>query len=96
MTTATIENLRGSLERVTIPAAIWEGKAILSAGVTLEGLYRGPRTGRMFARYYSIWARCDGSGLVEGESYNELDAQSYLRLCRVADVEPVGVQSEAA
>ena len=96
MTATTIENLKGRYERVTLPQPIWDGAVETSAGITLEAIYRGPRTGRMFARYYSIWQRNDGTGGCVGTTYPELTADEYLQVCRLADVEPVGVRSEAA
>ena len=92
----TIETLRGRQERVTLPAPMWEGSIKRGAGITLEAIYRGPRTGRMFARHYSIWERTDGTGRLEGTTYSEIDADEYLHLCRVADVEPLGVDATAA
>lgn len=87
----TIETPRGHRERVTLPAPLWEGRVETSTGVTLEAIYRGQRTGRMYARYYSIWQRSDGTGRHVGTTYAELDTDEYLQVCHLADVDPVGV-----
>lgn len=85
----TIDNLRGLAERVTLPAPLWEGRRNTSTGVYLTAIYRGPRTGRMFARYLSQW---DGS---VGTTYAEISADEYLHVCRLVDVEPAGVDAAA-
>lgn len=90
----TISNMRGHNERVTLPTPIWEGRVETSTGITLEAIYRGQRTGRMFARYYSCWQKRGGNAVgVEGTTYSELDLDEYLQVCRLADIEPVGVSA---
>lgn len=90
----TLENLRGRQERVTLPSPMWEGRVKRGAGITLEAIYYGPRTGRMFARHYSGW-QSHTTGLTEGTTYSEIDTGDYLHLCRLADVEPIGVDAPA-
>lgn len=85
------DNKSARKERITLPKPHWEGREKLSAGVTLEAIYKGPHTGRMFARYYSVWTKNDGA--VEGTSYRELDDQEYLDLCNMACTEPVGLNA---
>ena len=89
----TIETIRGRRERVTLPSPMWEGHVNIGTGLTLEAIYYGPRTGRMFARHYSIWQRNDGTGRVEGTTYSEIDPDEYLHLYNLADVEPIGVDA---
>ena len=90
--TVTITNLSGDSERVTLPRPHYENppgrRSEDTTGVWYTGLYVGPRTGRMFLRSYSIWDSGDGS--VCGTTYEELDADRYLSLCRTLDEEPVG------
>jgi hypothetical protein len=85
----TIQTGYDQAERIALPTPHWTGKREIQTGVTLEALYRGPRTGRMFARSYSIWD--DGHGRNTGTIYRELDMSEYLRLCDKADIEPVNV-----
>jgi hypothetical protein len=84
----TVENLRGDAERVTLPAPHWTGREESRAGVILQALYRGPRTGRMFARSFSMWQAAPGQGS-RGTIYQELSESDYLRLCELAGCEPI-------
>lgn len=88
-----IVTLRGHRERVTLPTPLWEGRIQTGTGITLEAIYRGARTGRMFVRSYSIWQRSDGTGRLEGTTYAEIDRDEYLNLCDLAGVEPLGVDA---
>lgn len=94
MTTKTITNLNGDSERVSLPAphftASPRGRENLSTGIWLTGLYSGPRTGRKFARTYSIWQSKTGYGVI-GETYCELTEAEYLHYCNVVGCEPVNV-----
>ena len=95
MTTKTITNLDGDHERVSLPAphfvAEARGRENLSTGLWLTALFSGPRTGRKFARTYSIWQKRDGRGGVVGETYRELDEAEYLHYCNIVGCEPVNV-----
>ena len=64
--------------RVTLPSPQWEGEHEVSVGITLEALYKGPRSGRMFAKYYSCWDNETGEHV--GMYYEELDEHSYSEL----------------
>lgn len=90
MTTATITNLRGANERVTLPTPLWTGKHPIGTGVNLRAIYRGPRTGRTIIHTDSLWEnrlthRC------EGDRWTEVSADEYLHYCNLVDVEPAGV-----
>jgi hypothetical protein len=79
----------GSWGRVTLPAPLWEGRRQLSAGITLEAIYRGPRSGRMFIRTYSQWD--NGNGACKGPLYTEIDQAEYIYYCEKVGCEPVGI-----
>ena len=91
MTTAlTIKNLRGQRERLSLPRPHWAADGPPHyTGIRILALYRGPRTGRMFARTYSFWQ--DRRGQIEGERVFELDLDTYLTYCEIVGCEPVGV-----
>lgn len=93
MTTKTIINLHGDCERVSLPAPHFtthtHGPENLTTGIWITDLYSGPRTGRKFARTWSIWQKRDGG--IEGETYRELDEIDYLHYCTVVGCEPVNV-----
>lgn len=80
---ATVTSLNGSKERVTLPEPQWTGKEKWSAGLTLQAIYVGPRTGRMVIHLYSIW-----QGEV-GDIYRLVTVDEYLRACEIANIEPV-------
>ena len=94
MTTKTITNLDGESERVSLPTPHFthhtHGQENLSTGVWLTGLYSGPRSGRKFARTWSIWQKRVGYGVV-GETYFELGEAEYLHYCNVVGTEPINV-----
>lgn len=92
---ATIINLQGERERVTLPTPHFlDGSHNSNAynntgtGVWVTALYSGPRTGRKFVRTYSIWLRGNDSGRTVGTTYRELDESDYLRLCERVGCEP--------
>ena len=87
----TIHSYSGECERVTLPTPHWTGKREIQTGVTLEALYRGPRTGRMFSRSYSIWADRSNNGANVGTQYQEIDLDQYLMLCDKVDTDPINV-----
>ena len=89
----TINNLNHEREHVTLPRPHWTGRRECDTGLTLEALYSGPRTGRRFARTYSIWQKrgWNATGVV-GTTYQELDEQAYLRLCQIAGVDPAHIE----
>lgn len=93
MAKVTIQDLNANNERVSLPAPLWTGRVQYSVGLYVTAIYRGPRSGRMFAEFYSFWERRDGSGRVEGHTIREIDADEYLHYCRLADVEPVGAEA---
>lgn len=86
----TITNLRGDNERISLPLPIYEaeprGREHLGAGVWITGIYKGPRTGRMFLRTYSIWDRGDGAHV--GTRVRELDQSDFLDYCQRVDINP--------
>ncbi len=87
----TITNLSGENERVTLPMPMFEAEVHGHedwTGTWLTGLYIGPRSGRIIRRTYSIWQARDGG--VTGEKYDEIDRSTYLAMCQVAGVEPLG------
>ena len=91
----TITNLQGESERVTLPPAQMECEVSGSedwTGTWLTGLYVGPRSGRIVRRVYSIWQGRDGG--VTGEVYDEIERSTYLSMCNVAGVEPIGPAPE--
>ena len=81
----TINNLQCQKERISLPAPAWEGREEWGTGVTLEAIYRGPRTGRMVIKLLSRWQG-------EGESYDEVCAEDYLGACQLAGIEPAGIE----
>ena len=88
-TTVTIVDAEtGRRSRVTLPSPHWDGRVEISTGYWLDALYVGPRSGRKFARIHSQWVGSYGS------SYCELDTDTYLRYCKLAGCEPVGVAAE--
>ena len=96
MTTATISNLYGDTERVSLPQAHYAAAARGQqdfTGVWITGLYSGPRTGRRFAETYSIWQNSRGG--TTGTSIRELDESEYLDYCRRVGTEPAHVAATA-
>lgn len=91
---AIIETTNGNRKYVSLPAPTWEGRRDIRTGVEIHALYYGPRTGRIVAEYYSIWATQNG-GCV-GRYYQELTEDDALRVLRHLPVEPadVGIESE--
>jgi hypothetical protein len=91
----TITNLSGNAERITLPHPQFEAEVSGSedwTGTWLTGLYVGPRSGRIVRRTYSIWQARDGG--VTGETYDEIDKDTYLRMCQVVGIEPKGPAPE--
>ena len=91
----TITNLQGEAERVTLPRPQMECEVSGPedwTGIWLTGLYVGPRSGRIVRRVYSIWQASDGG--VTGKVYDEIDHETYLRMCKIAGVEPIGPAPE--
>lgn len=88
----TVINLSGEHERVTLPqpeySASKSGQADFGTGVWLTGIWRGPRTRRMFVRTHSIWASSKNDGTNVGSRTIEVDESGYLRACEVAGIEP--------
>lgn len=82
----TITNLRGMKERVSLPEEAWGGARNVDTGITLEFLYRGLKSGRMFATFNSIWASRNGECV--GEYTNELNLTEWLEYCEVVGMEP--------
>ena len=98
MTTRTIINLAGDYERVSLPTPHYVGSANGAehfSGTWITGLFSGRRTGRKFARTYSIWQSRNGRG-VKGETYRELNETEYLEHCALVDCEPVDVAATEA
>lgn len=98
MTTRTVLNLDGEYERVTLPAPHFTFPATGAehfTGVWITALYSGPRTGRKFARTWSIWQSRNGHG-VRGETHRELDEAEYLEYCERVGCEPVNVAATEA
>lgn len=89
----TVLNLRGELEYISLPKPHWQccesgrrcGREDFT-GVWITGLFVGPRTGRRIARIYSIWDA--GNGQIAGETFSEIDQDTYLRYCRLVGVTP--------
>lgn len=97
MTTATITNLFGDNERVSLPAPHYRGKASGQqdfTGIWITGLYSGPRTGRRFVETYSIWQSSRGG--TTGTSIRELSESDYLDYCQRVGCEPMHVEASAA
>lgn len=87
----TITNLQGQAERVALPRPQLECEKGRRSedwtGEWLTGLYVGPRSGRIVRRTYSIWEGSNGA--IVGETYDEIDTSTYLRMCEIAGIEPV-------
>lgn len=86
----TVSNLRGDNESVSLPHPIYDtehhGEANrLRNGVWITALYRGPRTGRMFARLHSIWDRGDGCQV--GPYTVEVDRETFVCYCEIVGVD---------
>jgi hypothetical protein len=86
----TITNLRGENEYLSMSKPEYEsskcGQADYGTGVWLIGIFRGPKTGRMFISTDSIWD--NGNGCCVGQRTREVDESEYLRACRVAGIDP--------
>ena len=87
MTTATILNLKGERERVSLPAPQWSGSKETSTGILTLAIFSGPRTGRKIHHYFSSWQEKSGRGVV-GECHDEIDNDQYLTLCQKLDIDP--------
>ena len=70
-----------------LPVPLWEGREVLSTGLSLIGLYRGPKTGRTVVATYSYWVN-QRTNQVEGVSYVECCPESWLMYCDVAGIDP--------
>jgi hypothetical protein len=84
----TVELLDGTRKRVNLPDPHWGGRREIGAGLFLQSLYSGPKSGRRFCRTYSQWSRPDGQ-TCWGEQVREVDESEYLRLCDLVGAEPV-------
>lgn len=86
--TKTIENLNGDRERVTLPNPIPDSSCKnFGTGVSLEAIYRGPRTGRFILHTYSIWENRQTHGVM-GDQFYEVDLSAFLHACECAGVDP--------
>lgn len=97
MTTATVETIHGERERVSLPEPHFLGEYSRRehlTGTTIQALYAGPRTGRKFARIYSIWD--NGNHGIVGRVHQELTESEYLHYCELVGCEPVHVEPVAA
>ena len=96
MNTATITNLRGDSERVSLPLPHYsvpaDGQPEFT-GVWITALYSGPRTGRRFVKTYSCWIARDGR--CAGTTIRELDESDYLDYCERVGCEPAHVAATA-
>jgi hypothetical protein len=84
----TVQTLDGERERISLPEPIWTGRCRVSTGITLCALYRGPRTGRMFGEFDSLWQDRVHPGQAIGEYMRELDRSEFLEYCDQVDVDP--------
>lgn len=71
---------------MNLPNPLWEGKERITTGVCLTGLYKGAKTGRMVARFDSQWV--GSRGRIEGESFAQIDAGTFLEYCEIAGIDP--------
>ena len=83
--------LNGETLWMNLPKPLWEGKERIVAGVCLTGLYKGAKTGRMVARFDSIWVNPQ-TGCCEGETFAQIDAGTFLEYCDLVGIDP---QTEA-
>lgn len=90
--TVTTLNLHGENQRISLPRAHWTGKHELSAGVWIKALFSGPKTGRRFAEYLSIW-EIRNTGTTRGQYFEELDESEYLLRCEQVGTEPIGAKT---
>lgn len=89
-----VTNLRGESEYVALPAPHWTGDRKAGTGIRIRALYVGPRTGRRFGEYYSVWTT--GTGGIVGTTWTELDSPAYLAACLQADTAPVHLEPNQA
>lgn len=82
--------LNGETLWMNLPKPLWEGKERIVAGVCLTGLYKGAKTGRTVVRFDSRWV--DGRGRMDGESFAQVDAVTFLEYCDLVGIDP---QTEA-
>lgn len=91
MATTTVTNLAGDTERVSLPRALEDSTCKrYSTGIELSAIYRGPRTGRMFAEFYSIWD--NGRGECRGTYVREITTPEFIEMCDRCGIEPVGAE----
>lgn len=69
-----------------LPAPLWEGREQINTGVCLTGLYKGPKSGRMVARFYSLWV--DRQGRVTGEYFSRIYLSDWVTYCELAGIDP--------
>ena len=81
------KNLWGENIWMSLPKPLWEGKETVHAGVSLTGLWKGKKTGRTVARYVSSWVDSK-TGLIEGESFAQCDASTWLWYCETVGIDP--------
>ena len=91
MASETITNLRGDHERISLPTPIWEGSTETGTGCWTTGIFRGPRTKRMFLRTHSIWQR-PGTQETYGTRTREIDESEFLAACERVGADPVGIE----
>jgi len=75
---------------LSLPTPMWEGREELNTGIWLTGLYKGPKSGRMVARFDSQWV--DQKGRMEGESFSRIYMSEWINYCEIAGIDP---QAEA-
>lgn len=90
----TVYAPNGYAMRVRLPEPHWTGSHEIGTGFYLLALYRGPKSGRMFALVDSRWETRNGSGEPRGERYEEIDLDRYLHLCAEVGTEPVDFHAE--
>ncbi len=71
---------------LSLPAPLWEGKEELNTGIWLTGLYKGPKSGRMVARFYSQWV--DHKGRITGEYFSRIYLSDWVTYCELAGIDP--------
>jgi hypothetical protein len=71
---------------MSLPAPMWEGKEELNTGIWLTALYRGKKTGRMVARFYSQWV--DHKGRITGEYFSRIFTSDWVNYCELAGIDP--------
>jgi len=81
-----VSDLHGNCDYLSLPAPLWEGKKEISVGVWLTGLYKGPKTGRMVARFDSRWV--DHKGRITGEYFSRIFICDWVNYCDLAGIDP--------